>query len=77
MRANNGSYNPLDRLSFIRRTYFTNNLSLGKKPVTVLRQSEDQNYAAYVENAIYVKAPVLYVTIHMPGSNNNLEYKLS
>ena len=77
MRANNGSYNPLDRLSLIRRTYFTNNLSLGKKPVTVLRQSEDQNFAAYVENAIYVKAPVLYVTIHMPGSNNNLEYKLS
>ena len=76
MRANNGSYNPLDRLALIRRTYFGTNFSLGKKPVPVLRQSDDQNFAAYVENAMYVKAPVLYVTLHMPGSNNNLEYKL-
>ncbi len=77
MRANNGGYNPLDRLSLIRRTYFTNNMSLGKNPIAVQRQSDDENYAAYVENAMLVKGPVVYVTIHMPGSNNNLEYKLT
>lgn len=77
MRTNNGTYNPLDRLAVIRRTFFANNMSLGKNPIALRRQSDDPNFAAYVENTMLVRTPVVYVSIHMPGSNNNLEYKLS
>jgi hypothetical protein len=75
MRANNGAYNPLDRLALVRKTYFSTNLSLGKRPIALQRESDDPKYSTYVENAMLVKAPVVFVTIHMPGSNNNLEYK--
>ena len=76
LRTNNGAYDPLDRLALIRKTYYQTNQSLGRRPVTVTRQSEDPKYALYVENAMLVKGPVVFGTIHAIGSNNNLEYKL-
>jgi hypothetical protein len=75
MRANNGAYNPLDRLALVRKTYFTTNMSLGKHPIALQRQSDDPKYALYTENRMLVKSPVVFVSIHMVGSNNNLEYK--
>jgi len=75
MRTNNGAFNPLDRLALVRKTFFPTNLSLGRRPTALVRQSADPKYALYVENAMLVKAPVVFVTIHVPGSNNNLEYK--
>jgi hypothetical protein len=75
LRTNNGAYNPLDRLALVRRTYFSNNLSMGKRPILLQRQSDDTQYSTYVENTMLVKSPVVFVSIHMPGSNNNLEYK--
>lgn len=75
MRTNNGAFDPLDRLSLVRKTLFQNDQSLGRRPVTVQRQSADPQFALYVENAMYVKGPVVFATIHAPGSNNNLEYK--
>lgn len=77
MRANNGAYDPLDRLALIRKTYFATNLSLGRRPIPLLRQSDDPKYALYTENRMLVKPPVVFVTIHIPGSNNNLEYKIT
>ncbi len=77
LRTNNGAYDPLDRLALVRKTYFTNNQTLGRRPVTVIRQSQDPAYALYVENAMIVKGPVVIAAIHVPGSNNNLEYKLN
>jgi hypothetical protein len=64
-RINNGSFNPLERLDFLRSTFFTTNLSLGAKPITLVRQPN------YPENVSWVAAQVLFVGINMPGSNNN------
>ena len=75
MRTNNGAFDPLDRLALVRRTYFSTNQSLGRRPIPLQRQSEDPNYSLYPENTMLVKAPVVFVSIHIPGSNNNREYK--
>lgn len=75
MRANNGGFDPLDRLALIRKTYFATNMSPGRAPVQLQRQSDDPRYAEFVENTMFVKAPVVYAAIHAPGSNNNLEYR--
>jgi hypothetical protein len=64
-RTNNGSYNPLERLDFLRSTFYTSNLSLGGKPIALTRQ------AGYPENVMWIAAQVLFVGINMPGSNNN------
>ena len=41
------------------------------------RQSDTSGFSLYRENAMLIKGKVLFVTIHSPGSNNNLEYKLT
>src|SRR5262249_8641332 len=58
-------------------TYFSNNLSLGRLPIEVMRQSDDPVYSLYRENAMVVINPAVFVSIHMPGSNNNREYKIT
>lgn len=75
MRANNGGFDPLGRLDIIRRTLFATDMTLGKRPIAVTRQSSEPGYSLYRENAMVSIGPALFVTMHMPGSNNNLEYK--
>jgi len=69
-RTNNGSYDPLERLDFLRATFFSTNTSQGKNPVEVERQGELGQ--AYSENSRFVMNNVEFVALHIPGSNNNL-----
>jgi hypothetical protein len=66
-RPTNGSYDPLERLSFLRSTFYTSNQSLGKKTMTVTRQ------AGYPENVRWQFGQVIFVTLNMPGSNNGFQ----
>ena len=71
-RINNGSYHPLDRLALIRSTFFTDSFSLGINRRLLARQSDSNpGKALYRENAKWIEGPVLFVTLNMPGSNNN------
>ncbi len=58
---------PLERLSYLRKTYFQTNTTLGANPVPV------QNQAArgYPENARLRVGSVGFITLHVVGSNNN------
>jgi hypothetical protein len=64
-RANNGAFDPMERLSLIRTMYFATNRSLGQRTFSVTRQ------AGFPENARWQIGRVIFVTVHMPGSNNN------
>jgi hypothetical protein len=70
MRTNNGRYDPIGRLNIIRKTFFSSSLSLGRLNTELIRQSD-----AYPENAMLVRDPAVFLSIHMPGSNNNREYR--
>lgn len=65
-RPSAGPYDPEERLSLIRRTFFTSDQSLGRRTMAVERQA-----APYVENARWAYGPVTYATLHVTGSNNN------
>ncbi len=69
-RISNGSYDPLERLAYLRKVFFNNNTSQGKHPVKVKRQGDLG--LAYSENSRFVKSNVEFVALHIPGSNNNL-----
>jgi hypothetical protein len=72
-RASNGAWNPLERLSFIRQLFFPNpGMTTGQNPQPVLSQSSFSGYEKFVENAIGMAGPVMISTIHVVGSNNNL-----
>lgn len=69
-RTNNGSYDPLERLDFLRSVFFSKNTTQGRRPISVERQGELGQ--AYSENSRFVKHGVEFVALHVPGSNNNL-----
>ena len=70
-RANNGSMDPVERLSYLRSVFYTNDRSLGQRPAPLTRQSSDPAYALYKENVMWQFRGVQFIGLHMPGSNNN------
>ncbi|TVT48543.1 MAG: hypothetical protein FHP94_10470 [Denitromonas halophila] len=70
-RDNNGGYDPLERLNFLRGVFFDDAKSLGKPPMPVLRQSDANKAAPYPENLRWEHAGVVFATLNVTGSNNN------
>ncbi|MEY5099735.1 MAG: hypothetical protein RJA36_2454 [Pseudomonadota bacterium] len=68
-RASNGGYDPLERLDHLRRVLFAGGRSLGRQTLALARQGEPGQ--PYVENARFEHRGVTFVTLNMPGSNNN------
>lgn len=75
-RKNNGPYDPLERLQKLRQMFFGSNLSLGRQPVALEVQSQHEEYRLFSENRRWSSDQVMFATIHMVGSNNNLQPEL-
>jgi hypothetical protein len=72
-RANNGGFDPLERLAKIRALFFADDMSLGKKRLKLAQQSADPKFKKFVENARWTHGNVAFATLHIIGSNNNLQ----
>ncbi|QWE08043.1 hypothetical protein [Polynucleobacter ibericus] len=69
-----GSYDPIERLNTLRSEFFNSQKSFGKQKISLTRQSDtNSRYQKFVENAYWIKNQFLFVSIHIPGSNNNFE----
>ncbi len=69
-RPNNGSYNPLERLDTLRRTFFAHpDRSLGSPAMKLASQDAE----GYPEEARYELADVAFASLHVIGSNNSLD----
>ena len=66
-RANNGAYDPLERLDFLRTMFFPTAQSLGQRTLTLERQS-----GLFPENVRWSVKNVMFAGLHIVGSNNNL-----
>ncbi|HYX43789.1 MAG TPA: hypothetical protein VE760_02015 [Acidimicrobiales bacterium] len=60
-----GGYDPLERLGHLRRTFFSTAESLGQRRMPLEHQD-----APYVENTRWQMGQVVFVGLHVPGSNN-------
>lgn len=70
-RTNNGGYDPLERLAFLRATFFNKYTMQGNHhPYVVERQGALG--MEYSENSRFTKHHIEFVALHIPGSNNNL-----
>lgn len=68
-----GKYDPLERLSFMRHTFYpTPGMSMGQNPMEVETQAATPDYAEYPENQMWVKDSVVFGTLHIVGSENGL-----
>jgi hypothetical protein len=70
-RSKNGSYDPVERLAKLREIFSKGNQSLGKRTLTLTRQSENRQFAKFRENVRWIYHGVVFFAINMPGSNNN------
>lgn len=67
-RANNGGYNPLDRLAKVREVFFSHpGWTLGAHPMRVDAEPR------YPENQRWEAAHAVFATFHVIGSNNGLD----
>jgi hypothetical protein len=72
-RANNGAYDPLERLDAVRRQFFPlPGRTLGAVRKDVLTQSSLPAFSTFVENTMWAEAGVTFATLHVVGSNNSL-----
>ena len=68
-RLNNGGYNNLERLDYIRRTMFSTPNSFGQRRLALEHQGPLGG--TYVENTRWVYGDVVFAGLNIPGSNNN------
>lgn len=68
-----GNYNPLERLSALRKLFFSNSQSFGKKKLDLNTQAENPAFSDYVENLSWEYGGIQFASIHLVGSNNNFK----
>ncbi|WP_431281944.1 hypothetical protein ACQW02_21465 [Humitalea sp. 24SJ18S-53] len=67
-----GRFDANERLALLRARFFPDDQSLGRRPMRLTRQADtDPAMRLYVENARWERDGVVFVTAHVPGSNNN------
>jgi hypothetical protein len=67
-RANNGAYDPLERLAHLREVFFDQpGRTLGEKQLNVEAQ------AGFPENVVYHRGEVTFAAANVPGSDNGLQ----
>jgi hypothetical protein len=73
-RLNNGGFDPLERLAALRQRFFQTGRSLGQTPIAVENQSAvTPDRGKFIENQRWHHQGVTFATLHIVGSNNNLE----
>jgi len=70
----NGLYTPTERLQAVRAKFFpVPGQTLGRRTMAVRTQASDTAHKAYVENVMWVESRVVFATLNVPGSNDDLE----
>lgn len=74
-RADNGSFDPRERLARVRQMFFAKpGTSLGKTPMALESQAlKNPKFAKFVENQRFVRNNVMFIVPHVVGSNNGFE----
>jgi hypothetical protein len=70
-RDDNGGFDPLERLDFLRRLFYAQpDRSIGRRTMPVTSQTTQRGFATYRENALWTLGDVVFATLHLVGSGN-------
>ena len=73
-RTTAGGYLPTERLAAVREVFFPEpGRTLGRRSTSVTTQGQDPDHAAYVENVRFTLSRVTVATVHVVGSENDLD----
>ena len=69
-----GAFIPTERLASLRRIFYPQPRRAlgGRRPLPVKPQSDGPGFAEFVENVTWRRAGVVFSTLHVVGSNNDL-----
>ncbi|GGL13740.1 hypothetical protein Sme01_71050 [Sphaerisporangium melleum] len=68
-----GGYLPTERLQALRKVFYPQpGRTLGRHPMVVRTQASDRRYRDYRENVIFRRERVVFATVHVVGSDNDL-----
>jgi ABC-type glycerol-3-phosphate transport system substrate-binding protein len=70
-----GKYDPLERLTLLRKMFFSDSKSLGQKKIPLSTQSSNPDFNKYVENVAWAHGGIQFATVHLVGTNNNYKEK--
>jgi len=68
---NQGNHDPLVVLDSIRKIFWPEPRSLGRKPMALERQGDGEAFPAYLENSRWQTAEVTFATVNVVGEHNN------
>lgn len=72
-RVGAGEYQPLERLARLRALFFPQpGVTLGQSTMRVQTQAAEPGFEEFVENLRWQEHGVMFVSLHMVGSNNGL-----
>ncbi len=69
-----GGYEASERLNRLRDIFFARPESLGKKTRPLVRQSDISGYLKFRENVRWYHKGVLFLTLNVSGSGNNIQF---
>jgi hypothetical protein len=80
-RATNGAMDPIERLARLRGIFFSDGFALGRERLATRAQSTciapaipTCGCAAHPENRLWIRSGVVFATLNVPGSNDNVGY---
>ena len=70
-RDDNGGFDPLERLAFLRRLFYAApDRSMGRRTMSLTSQAGQRGFEMYRENAMWTLGEVVFATLHLVGSAN-------
>ena len=69
--AQAGSYDPVERLDFIRQLFFGDSSSLGQTPMNVIRESDVARFRPFRENVRWQTDGIAFIGLNGPAPNNH------
>lgn len=66
-----GSYDPVERLDFIRQLFFGDSNSLGQTPISVIRESDVARFRPFRENVRWQANGIAFIGLNAPAPNNH------
>jgi hypothetical protein len=74
-RSSNGAADPIERLARLREVFFADRWSLGVERIeTRVQDDRVAPCGAYPENRAWTRGRVRFVTLNIPGSDNNVGF---
>jgi hypothetical protein len=70
-KVKTNAFDPEERLDKLRAVFHQGNQSLGRRTITLTRQSEQARFALFRENVLWLHGGVIFAGLNVPGDDNH------